>query len=88
MSPSKQQDAAGPSAAERFAAAKIRNRSRNLELFRADLRFDLDPFQFAACDALDQGRSALVAAPTGAGKTIVAGFAIWLARRQPTATVV
>ncbi|ROP66745.1 RNA helicase [Curtobacterium sp. PhB115] len=77
----------GLSAAERFAAAKVRNRSRNLELFRADLRFDLDPFQFAACDALDQGRSVLVAAPTGAGKTIVAEFAIWLAMRQPTAKV-
>ncbi|MBF4614903.1 DEAD/DEAH box helicase [Curtobacterium sp. VKM Ac-1376] len=77
----------GASAAERFAAAKARNRSRNLELFRADLRFDLDPFQFAACDSLDQGRSVLVAAPTGAGKTIVAEFAIWLAMRQPTAKV-
>lgn len=78
---------AEPSAAERFAAAKVRNRSRNLELFRADLRFDLDPFQLASCDALDQGRSVLVAAPTGAGKTIVAEFAIWLAMRQPTAKV-
>ncbi|GAA3338153.1 DEAD/DEAH box helicase [Curtobacterium pusillum] len=78
---------AEPSAAERFRAAKVRNRSRNLELFRADLRFDLDPFQLAACDALDQGRSVLVAAPTGAGKTIVAEFAIWLAMRQPTAKV-
>ncbi|MCY1695456.1 DEAD/DEAH box helicase [Curtobacterium sp. SL109] len=77
----------GLSAAERFQAARIRNRSRNLELFRADLRFDLDPFQFAACDSLDQGRSVLVAAPTGAGKTIVAEFAIWLAMRQPTAKV-
>ncbi|WP_144758442.1 RNA helicase [Curtobacterium sp. 9128] len=77
----------GLSAAERFQAARIRSRSRNLELFRADLRFDLDRFQFAACDALDQGRSVLVAAPTGAGKTIVAEFAIWLAMRQPTAKV-
>jgi ATP-dependent RNA helicase HelY len=77
----------GLSAAERFQAAKVRNRSRNLELFRADLRFDLDPFQFASCDSLDQGRSVLVAAPTGAGKTIVAEFAIWLAMRQPTAKV-
>ncbi|MGN7189567.1 DEAD/DEAH box helicase [Curtobacterium sp. SAFR-003] len=75
------------SPAERFAAAKSRSRSRNLELFRTDLRFDLDPFQTAACDALDQGRSVLVAAPTGAGKTIVAEFAIWLAMRQPTAKV-
>jgi len=77
----------GLSAAERFQAARVRSRSRNLELFRADLRFDLDAFQFAACDALDQGRSVLVAAPTGAGKTIVAEFAIWLAMRQPTAKV-
>jgi len=77
----------GLSPAERFQAAKVRNRSRNLELFRTDLRFDLDPFQIAACDALDQGRSVLVAAPTGAGKTIVAEFAIWLAMRQPTAKV-
>jgi len=75
------------SPAERFAAAKVRSRSRNLELFRTDLRFDLDPFQFAACDSVDQGRSVLVAAPTGAGKTIIAEFAIWLAMRQPTAKV-
>ncbi|MGW8433144.1 DEAD/DEAH box helicase [Curtobacterium sp. Csp2] len=75
------------SPAERYRAAKVRNRSRNLELFRTDLRFDLDPFQTAACDALDQGRSVLVAAPTGAGKTIVAEFAIWLAMRQPTPKV-
>jgi ATP-dependent RNA helicase HelY len=75
------------SPAERFAAAKVRSRSRNLELFRTDLRFDLDAFQFAACDAVDQGRSVLVAAPTGAGKTIIAEFAIWLAMRQPTAKV-
>ncbi len=77
----------GPSPAERFAAARTRSRSRNLELFRDDLRFDLDAFQTAACDSLDQGRSVLVAAPTGAGKTIVAEFAIWLAMRQPTAKV-
>jgi ATP-dependent RNA helicase HelY len=73
--------------AARFAAAKTRSRSRNLELFRNDLRFDLDPFQTASCLALDEGRSVLVAAPTGAGKTVVAEFAIWMAMRQPTAKV-
>jgi ATP-dependent RNA helicase HelY len=75
------------SPAERFAAARLRRSSRNLELFRADLRFDLDPFQESACAAVDQGRSVLVAAPTGAGKTVIAEFAIWLAMRQPTAKV-
>ncbi len=38
--------------------------------------FALDPFQVDAIEALDAGRSVLVAAPTGAGKTVVAEFAI------------
>jgi ATP-dependent RNA helicase HelY len=38
--------------------------------------FALDLFQRDAIDALDDGRSVLVAAPTGAGKTVVAEFAI------------
>ncbi len=38
--------------------------------------FPLDPFQSDAIDALDQGHSVLVAAPTGAGKTVVAEFAL------------
>ena len=42
-------------------------------------RFDLDPFQVAGCHALEEGRSVLVAAPTGAGKTIVGEFAVHLA---------
>ncbi len=41
--------------------------------------FVLDPFQQAACDALDAGSSVVVAAPTGAGKTVVAEHAIALA---------
>jgi ATP-dependent RNA helicase HelY len=38
--------------------------------------FPLDDFQRRAIDALDAGRSVLVAAPTGAGKTVVAEFAV------------
>ena len=38
--------------------------------------FPLDGFQLRAIDALDAGRSVLVAAPTGAGKTVVAEFAV------------
>ena len=38
--------------------------------------FPLDVFQVRAIDALDAGRSVLVAAPTGAGKTVVAEFAV------------
>lgn len=43
--------------------------------------FALDPFQIEAAEHLAAGRSVLVAAPTGTGKTIVAEFAIWQARR-------
>jgi ATP-dependent RNA helicase HelY len=38
--------------------------------------FPLDDFQRRAIDALHAGRSVLVAAPTGAGKTVVAEFAV------------
>ncbi|HEX2849446.1 MAG TPA: DEAD/DEAH box helicase [Acidimicrobiales bacterium] len=44
--------------------------------FVAELGFDLDPFQTKALDALDGGRSVLVAAPTGSGKTVVAEYAV------------
>ena len=43
--------------------------------------FALDPFQREAIAHLSEGRSVLVAAPTGTGKTVVAEFGIWLARR-------
>ncbi|CAB4847645.1 MAG: DEAD/DEAH box helicase [Actinobacteria bacterium] len=38
--------------------------------------FPLDDFQLRALDALDNGESVLVAAPTGSGKTVVAEYAI------------
>ena len=38
--------------------------------------FELDRFQTEALDAIDQGRSVLVAAPTGSGKTLVAEYAV------------
>jgi ATP-dependent RNA helicase HelY len=44
--------------------------------FLSTLGFALDPFQVRALDALDQGRSVLVAAPTGSGKTVVAEYAV------------
>ena len=47
--------------------------------FAALYPFDLDPFQQHACRALDAGRDVLVAAPTGAGKTVVGEYAVHLA---------
>ncbi|MCU1506213.1 MAG: helicase [Microbacteriaceae bacterium] len=75
------------SAAERFAASRSRQGHPRLEAFRSQLAFDLDPFQLAGCAALEQGDSVLVAAPTGAGKTIVAEFAVYLAMQQSSAKV-
>ena len=44
--------------------------------FAAQFPFALDGFQLTAIEALDAGRSVLVAAPTGSGKTVVAEYAI------------
>jgi ATP-dependent RNA helicase HelY len=50
-----------------------------VEDFRALIKFPLDNFQERACRSLATDKSVLVAAPTGAGKTIVGEFAIHLA---------
>ena len=68
-----------PSPAERYRAATARVKSPKLDEFRRSLSFDLDPFQIDACEAVEAGKGVLVAAPTGAGKTIVAEFAVHLA---------
>src|SRR4051812_8415234 len=69
------------SPAVRFAAARRRQaESRTLlAAFRAGLDLELDEFQIRACTALEEGRGVLVAAPTGAGKTVVGEFAVHLA---------
>ena len=46
------------------------------QTFEAARGFPLDEFQQDALDALDAGRSVLVAAPTGSGKTLVAEYAV------------
>src|SRR6187402_1023976 len=70
-----------PSPAERYAAAAARRRQDRSELgaFIEGLSFPLDEFQVRACAAVEEGKGVLVAAPTGAGKTIVGEFAVHLA---------
>ncbi|MDQ2669525.1 MAG: DEAD/DEAH box helicase [Gemmatimonadota bacterium] len=70
------------SPAEDYAAAQEAARHPITAEFADAQRFRLDPFQLAACRALEDGRSVLVAAPTGAGKTIVGEFAVHLAMRD------
>ncbi len=69
------------SPAERYADARRRaaERATALGSFREMYDFPLDPFQIAACQALEAGKGVLVAAPTGSGKTIVGEFAVHLA---------
>ncbi|HSU72042.1 MAG TPA: DEAD/DEAH box helicase [Micrococcaceae bacterium] len=50
-----------------------------LGAFKETFSFELDDFQQQACASLEAGRGVLVAAPTGAGKTIIGEFAVYLA---------
>ncbi len=71
--------------AEQYSAATERSNDSEadgLPEFRATIGFDLDPFQEEACRAVASGSGVLVAAPTGAGKTVVGEFAIFEALRS------
>jgi len=67
------------SPAARFAEAKARGAKKATNTFIARYPFEMDSFQIQGCHALESGLSVLVAAPTGAGKTIVGEFAAYLA---------
>ncbi len=66
------------SPAERYARAKQNRKDPALESFIELLKFPMDEFQLKACQALLRGQGVLVAAPTGAGKTVVGEFAMHL----------
>ncbi|UKA64961.1 DEAD/DEAH box helicase [Arthrobacter sp. FW306-05-C] len=72
------------SPAERYRASAERRAyaATPLGAFSGTLDFELDDFQKQACRSLQEGRGVLVAAPTGAGKTIVGEFAIYLALQR------
>lgn len=57
--------------------------SGSLAAFTASLSYVLDDVQRLACERVAQGSSVLFAAPTGAGKTTVAEFAIFAALARP-----
>ena len=72
------------SPAARYAAFRKRQR-RDASVaarFAGTLSFELDDFQTLANEALERGSNVLVAAPTGAGKTVVADFAVYLAQER------
>jgi ATP-dependent RNA helicase HelY len=73
-----------PSPSERYRASAERaaEAKTHLGAFSRTLSFELDDFQRQACKSLQEGRGVLVAAPTGAGKTIVGEFAVYLALQR------
>ena len=68
--------------AEKFAAAKKRSNHPLTQEFVDSFTFAFDEFQIAACNSVEDGHGVLVAAPTGAGKTVVGEFAAFLALKQ------
>jgi len=67
------------SPSESYAAHKEKSKFGKTLKFAESFPFPLDDFQIAGCQALESGKGVLVAAPTGAGKTIVGEFAVDLA---------
>ncbi|MCU1593455.1 MAG: putative nuclear exosomal helicase [Frankiales bacterium] len=67
------------SPSERYSAFRANQGGPRLAAFELGYPFGLDGFQRTACKALEAGRGVLVAAPTGAGKTVVGEFAVFLA---------
>jgi ATP-dependent RNA helicase HelY len=62
-----------------YAAAKKRGAHPITTSFVQTFDFEFDPFQISACHAVEEGKGVLVAAPTGAGKTVVGEFAAYYA---------
>lgn len=70
------------SPAQRYQFWAKHQAGAELEAFTNSLDFPLDPYQNQAMKHLENGFSVLVAAPTGAGKTLVGEFGIYLSQRQ------
>lgn len=67
--------------ADKYFAHKRKQslKGKYLSEYELTKNFDLDEFQLSACAKVESGDGVLVAAPTGAGKTIVGEFAVYLA---------
>jgi ATP-dependent RNA helicase HelY len=68
-----------PSPAEAYARFRQKQASPLLAAFADGYGFNFDDYQREACAHIEAGSGVLVAAPTGAGKTIVGEFAVFLA---------
>ncbi len=68
-----------PSPAEAYARFRTEQATPLLTEFARHYGFTFDDYQRQACAYVEAGSGVLVAAPTGAGKTIVGEFAVFLA---------
>lgn len=64
---------------QRMAAFRWRQAHPHTHEFTSSYSFPFDAFQLQACERIEDGHGVLVAAPTGAGKTIAGEFAVYLA---------
>lgn len=80
----KQWESSCEAPASRYAAFRRRQQHQRTMAgqFEKTLPFSLDDFQRCANEALEKNCNVLVAAPTGAGKTVVADFAVYLAHAR------
>src|SRR5215211_7053233 len=70
------------SPAEAYARFRSAQQSPHLRAFADGYGFAFDDYQLEACRQVEAGSGVLVAAPTGAGKTVVGEFAVFLALTQ------
>ncbi|WP_270625742.1 DEAD/DEAH box helicase [Varibaculum timonense] len=70
------------SPAQKLASFKRNQIRGEVNDFASRFDYPIDDFQLRAIDALQAGKSVLVAAPTGSGKTLVGDFALFLALKR------
>lgn len=70
------------SPAQKLASFKRNQLRGEVNDFACRFDYPLDDFQLCAINALQAGKSVLVAAPTGSGKTLVGDFALFLALKR------
>jgi len=68
--------------AERYAASRKSSASPITSEYVASLPFAVDDFQLQGCQSVEAGHGVLIAAPTGAGKTVIGEFAAFLALKH------
>jgi ATP-dependent RNA helicase HelY len=68
--------------AQKYSESSQRRVFAHTSEFANSFDFPFDPFQVLACRAIESGNGVLVAAPTGAGKTVIGEFAAFMALKS------